>query len=137
MRAVHLLSMLAVADVVIVAATAGDPTSRAAVAPLRVELLGIFVVAGAGAVALAGLSLLTRWCRRRLRGAALAAGLLAIGLAYGLAPPAFAAWMCLWLTPRHFPVALVCGASAVLLLWQGFMAEQTPGEPAAGGRRGT
>jgi hypothetical protein len=119
MRAVPILATLALADGLLVAAGSLDAGHRDTIAALRPQLLSIIVVAGAGCVALAALRLAAHFGRRhRLRLVRIGSAL-AIGAVYALAPLAFAGWTYFWLTPTHWPVALICGACALLLLWQG------------------
>jgi hypothetical protein len=120
MRAVAILATLAFADVLLVAAGGMAPAQHDAIGALRNQLLGIVAMAGAGCVALAALSTAMRLAvRHRLAVVRVALSLLS-GLAVAIAPVALAAWTWLWLTPTQYPVAIVCGASALLLAWQGF-----------------
>lgn len=118
MRAVPILATLAFADVVLVAVGGFDPEQRAATSDLRAQLFSTVTVAGAGCVALVGLAFATRLVERHRHAAVrLLTGTL-VGALYALGLLGFGAWTYLWMTPAHYPVAIVCGASALLLLWQ-------------------
>ena len=117
MRAVPILATLALGDVLLVAAGAIDPAHLDALGDGRAQLVGTIAVAGAGIVALAALSLAMRCTVHRFAAVRLATAL-AIGVGYAVAAVVFAAGTYLWLTPAHYPVAVVCGATVLLLAWQ-------------------
>jgi Na+-translocating ferredoxin:NAD+ oxidoreductase RnfD subunit len=133
-RAATLLASLAGIDALLVAIAGAAPSQYSTLQALRAQLLGIVAMAAAGIVALAALSLAMRIARRHRLPMVRAASSLACGLALAVVPAALAAWTWLWVTPGTFPVAVVCGASAVLLLWQGIEGLATP--PAAFERAG-
>lgn len=124
MRGVPMLATLALVDVLLVSIAGLEPARVDAGNELRAQLAGTIAFAGAGCVALAALSFATRWvARHRHDGVRLLSGLV-VGALYALGLLGFAAWTYLWMTPTHFPVAIVCGASALLLVWQAVGASQ-------------
>jgi hypothetical protein len=119
-RAVWILATLAFVDVLLVAIGGVAPSQPEPVIELRHQLLGIVAMAGAGCVALAALSFAMHVAMRHRFAMVRVASSLLSGLVVAVIPVALVAWTWLWLTPTHYPVAIVCGASALLLLWQGF-----------------
>jgi hypothetical protein len=124
-RAVTLLASLAGIDALLVAIAGAAPSQYSTLLALRAQLLGIVAMAAAGMLALMAWSLALRVARRHRLPVVRVASSLACGVSLAIAPAALAAWTWLWLTPGTFPVAVVCGASAVLLLWQGIAALAT------------
>lgn len=128
MRAAQLLATFALLDIVVVGLAGIDPATGVDAQALRVPLLGILAVTGAGVVALAGLSLAARVLQKLRSRHLRALGAFAVGLGYGAAPLGFIAWTGLWLTPVHYPVALAGATSAAFILWQA-LGEVRPSPP--------
>jgi hypothetical protein len=118
MRAVPILATLALADVLLVSVGGVEVERAEAVRELRAQLLSTLVVAGAGCFTLVVLGLATRLVARYRHAGLRTLSEVGLGAMYAFGLLAFAGGTYLWMTPAHYPVAIVCGGSALLLAWQ-------------------